>query len=84
MPLYKEDGSVIKSVKTMKPGDRITIRWLEADSGRCLKALDAFPDKMGASITSYEMAGMTDKTYEQEKELLMKRRRMSWKSHCHP
>ena len=46
--VQKEDGSVIKSVKTMKPGDRITIRVAGGRFGALFeKALDAFPDKMG-------------------------------------
>ncbi len=46
--VQKEDGSVIKSIKTMKPGDRITIRVAGGRFGALFeKALEAFPDKMG-------------------------------------
>lgn len=44
----KEDGTVIKSIRGLKPGDRITVRVAEGRFGAIYEqALEAFPDEIG-------------------------------------
>jgi exodeoxyribonuclease VII large subunit len=46
--VQKEDGSVVKSIRVMKPGDRITVRVADGRFGALFEeALEAFPDRMG-------------------------------------
>lgn len=46
--VQKEAGSVVKSIKTIMPGDRITVRVADGKFGaRVEKPMEAFPDKIG-------------------------------------